>query len=81
MTVYEIKVESRDPESGKIIKDVFMIEDNSTTGAEIRMHEYLEENSYNDFEVVQITKKKYSDVVLSKVQESEFEPEFSPVED
>ena len=62
--VYEVKVESRDNDEGKIAKDTLLVEDNSLTGAEVRVNEYLAEENYSEFEIIQITKKKFTDVLM-----------------
>ena len=64
MIIYEVKVESSPGEDGKIVKDIFLVEDSSTFGAETKMHTYLENEGYSDFEIVQVTKKRYTDVLL-----------------
>jgi predicted PhzF superfamily epimerase YddE/YHI9 len=66
---YELKVESRSEEDKKI-RDVFIVEDETTTSAEASLYKYLEEEEYSEFEITHISKKKYSDIILRDKQDS-----------
>ena len=69
--VYEVKLDYRLEDDGKLAKAVILVKDTTITGAEVRANKYLEEESYHDFEITQITKKKFDGIVMDDPNEDE----------
>ena len=61
--VYEVKLEHQLDE-GKVGKAVILVKDTTITGAEVSANVLLADEGYIDFEITQITKKKFDHIVM-----------------